>query len=83
MTIGTSVQWTSQSKGYSVTKFGKIVGVIPSMTSPFTVLNGLKWRMAYPITGAPRLEESYIVLVGGKYLYWPRTDQLKPTGEPT
>jgi hypothetical protein len=66
--VGDQVEWVSQADGWSRTKQGVIVEVIPAGKRPN--LRG---------AGSARKHESYLVRVGGR-VYWPRVIHLKKGG---
>ena len=82
--VGTPVSWTSQSRGTTLTKTGKIVDVIPSGEVP----DELKWPALYRdgrLLGARRKKISYVVKVdppagssAAPKFYWPRTEGITP-----
>lgn len=86
--VGDTVEWTSQAGGYSKTKKGKVIAVIPPNVDPFRMeLDGKHYvlpdgqRIPYNSTtfggGMARNHESYVVSVNdGKAYYWPRVSSL-------
>lgn len=74
--VGDRVIWTSQSQGFTTTKTGIIVAVVPGGVDPIKVVPaGMK---IMPLHGVARNYESYLVQVGGsKTLYWPLVKNLK------
>lgn len=73
--FGHEVEWTSEAAGYSRTKRGTVVGVVPSGLLP----DSEQFPSLYKRSGVgmPRSHESYVVKVKGRGLYWPRVKQLK------
>jgi hypothetical protein len=73
--IGDKVQWTSQSAGYSKTKSGVIVAIVPIGYPPqASLLDNYELKS---VPGMCRDHESYLVAVGkSKRLYWPRVSNL-------
>ena len=74
--VGDRVIWTSQSQGFTKTKTGIIVAVVPGGVDPIKVVPaGMK---IMPLHGFARNYESYLVQVAGsKTLYWPLVNNLK------
>lgn len=72
--VGDRVIWTSQSKGYTTTKHGVVIAIIPAGTDPAQcVTDG--YSMGF---GSPRSHESYLVKVGRRWKpYWPLVAHLK------
>jgi len=78
MKVGDQVEWTSQSGGYTRTKQGTIVEVVPPLATPKTKTRDM---------GMYRPKESYIVVASvidgsenqrkTKKKYWPRARQLR------
>lgn len=82
-TVGSAVEWTSQSGGYKSTKRGVIVAVVPA-----GVLPGDIHRVNRSIyQSGVRDHDSYLVRarqVGkarGRAIYWPRVTHLRPATE--
>ena len=83
--IGSIVEWESNS----MKKRGKVVAVIPAHDNLIMrphITNHLlhksykefeKYNRSRLSDGLSRNHESYLILVGEKYLYWPRVSQLK------
>ncbi len=74
MKIGDQVEWTSQAGGYTRTKRGEIVAVVPANTMP-----EMRKVSRYG-GGMARGHESYLVKVPGKGTYWPRVPALRLVG---
>ena len=70
--LGDTVEWTSQSQGYTKTKRGVIIEVVPPNTTPHNKI---------PLMGMSRNHESYIVKVKSK-LYCARVKLLKLADQP-
>lgn len=75
--INQKVSWTSHSGGYTKSKTGTVVAVIPPHAHiPY------EWKKRLDAPGLPRDHESYLVLVPGKTersagkLYWPIVKKL-------
>ena len=72
---GDLVEWTSQAGGFTKTKIGKVIEVVPKGAEPKTKLRD---------RGYGRSEESYVVLGHRKGIeekdeaYWPRVGLLRP-----
>jgi len=66
--LGDKVWWTSQSQGYSKTKEGTIIEIVPAEHFPQT---------KHFDTVVPRDHESYVVCILRNKLYWPRVNNLK------
>ena len=78
MTVGDTVEWTSQAAGVTRTKRGVIIEVVPGGRDPLTKLVDI---------GSSRRRESYVVRasVVGKTktkLYWPNPTALKKVVQP-
>lgn len=78
MKLGDVVTWTSQAGGYSKTKEGVIVAVVPPNGDPRDYIPaGLK--LDGP--GYPRSTESYLIRVRSlTKLYWPFVGNLRAAG---
>lgn len=86
--LGDTVSWNSQAGGCRTIKRGKVWLVVPICGRLQQVLkrwmDGPDWKQYQPMfdfSGAPRLEESYVICVPspGKAkpkLYWPRVSAL-------
>lgn len=75
--IGDIVEWTSQSGGYTRTKSGEIVAIVPAedwAQKHFEKL-GLKQNSSCGY-GMPRNHESYLVKIKNR-CYFPRVKKLK------
>lgn len=79
MKVGDEVTWTSQAGGYTRTKRGTIVAVVPARRDPRGYIPRGR-RLDGP--GLPRDHESYLVDAGRHGLYWPRVSALKAVGPP-
>lgn len=84
MKVGDIVTWTSQSQGFSRTKTGKVILVVPAGKHPFELMSKELKDLQRMYDGWARDHESYVVEVQtGKTpkskpaLYWPRTSWLK------
>lgn len=77
MKVGDRVTWKSQSGGFTTTKTGEIVTVVPAGISPKTPV-GFRCNSKFGY-GMAREHESYLVRVDGKgnRLYWPLVRHLK------
>lgn len=88
--IGDRVVWTSQSAGYTKTKRGDVVAVVPREVRPFvkekdvtylgfgirTKHNIFHYGMSRLGGGYSRNHQSYLVVVKNQ-LYWPIVSKLK------
>lgn len=76
--IGDHVTWTSQSKGYTTTKHGVVVAVVPAEKDAHNCIPfGYCCRSSCGF-GSPRRHESYLIRVGkSRRLYWPVVSILK------
>lgn len=80
---GDAVSWSSQAAGYTRTKTGVVVQVVPAGAMP----DRQRFERLYKGAGVggPRDHESFVILVPGKTskaagtLYWPRAAGLKLT----
>jgi hypothetical protein len=72
--LGDEVSWSSTSAGFTKTKKGKIILVVPEGTIPF-----IRFRQK-PAQG--RNHTSYVVKTEKGKLYWPRVKSLEPTQKP-
>ena len=80
MKLGDLVEWTSQSSGFTKTKCGKIVGIVPAGIDPKDHVpqdaGGVFFQLKNP--GSPRNHDSYLIRVGKqRNLYWPLVNKLK------
>jgi len=78
MKPGDRVKWTSQSAGFTTTKRGVIVAIVPAGVMPEDCVPA-GYRCHGPEGfGMARDHESYLVKVDGKGkgLYWPRVCHL-------
>jgi len=78
MRKGDLVKWTSQSGGFTKSKRGRIIAVVPAGMEPERFIpEGHKYRSSYGF-GISRNHESYLVAVDGegRGLYWPRVRHL-------
>lgn len=77
--VGDKVQWTSQAGGYTKTKTGTVMVVVPAQTSPHEVhLPEVPCTLTKGIGMSTRLHESYLVHVQGRReLYWPVVSLLR------
>ncbi len=66
--LGDRVTWTSQAGGYTTTKEGVVVEIVPPGQKP-------KAKLKEP--GLARHHPSYVVKVGNRF-YWPRVAGLAP-----
>ena len=73
MKVGDRVKWVSQSHGHRTTKYGDIVEIIPGGEHVHDLLHGRKLK---DYRWSSRDHESYLILVGGKYYYWPLVKNL-------
>lgn len=79
-TVGDAVQWTSQAGGYTKTKSGIIVAVVPAKESALNRIPEGFIKPAPQTVGGYRDHESYLVQVGRqRRLYWPRVANLERT----
>ena len=90
--LGQTVEWVSQSGGYSKRKEGIIVRIIRPGETPYRLrdFDYSVYRKVDASTVLPRYhEESYLIAVKGKTnkskskLYWPRVSHLNPIPEKT
>jgi len=74
--VGDWVEWSSQAAGYSRTKLGRVIEVVPQGQTP-SLANRPKGcgLMSRTVT-------SYVVLVGRTRKMWPRTQHLRPGQDP-
>lgn len=81
---GDYVEWTSQSQGYSKTKVGKVVAVLPAGYHPnrLEAFWAAGWKKPV-LPGLQRDHESYMVNVKGRSVYWPRVSKLKRAMRPS
>jgi hypothetical protein len=83
MTIGTTVEWSSQAQGGWKTKRGVICAVIPAGADVKAHLSGLQKTQAKGWGLMGRRGESYVVHVPSKTgkgmgkLYWPHAGLLR------
>jgi len=70
--IGDTVEWTSQSGGYTKTKKGEVVQVVQAGHAPWPG----QLKVGGVGFGGSRKHESYLVRVGNK-AYWPIASKLK------
>jgi len=79
--LGQTVEWTSQAGGWTKTKRGTIVAIVPAGRKPSECLYGDHYRVdAYGSLG--RNHESYLVQVGSsRRLYWPLVAKLQVAQE--
>lgn len=73
--VGDVVTWTSQSGGYSKTKTGTVLAIVPAGSSP-VVPEGYRANSKAGY-GFGRSHDSYLIAVG-KVIYWPRVICLNP-----
>jgi hypothetical protein len=69
---GTVVKWSSQAQGYTTTKVGTIVQVVPAGM----FMDCTRFPALYKKSGLDRSHESYVVQVGSKF-YWPIASKLE------
>jgi Ni/Co efflux regulator RcnB len=69
------VEWTSQAAGYTRTKVGVVVGLVPVGHLP----GGDRFPSLYRGAGVgmPRDHISYVVRVPGRGVYWPVAKKLR------
>jgi hypothetical protein len=79
MKVGDKVVWTSQAAGYTRTKRGVIIAVVPAKNDPRRFMPA-GCKLDGP--GLSRDHESYLVRSDRRGLYWPRVSALKPVGPP-
>jgi hypothetical protein len=83
MKVGDRVQWTSQSLGFTTTKRGTVIAVVPAgRQASFFLPEGFKCNSSagygFSGYGFSRKHESYLVQVDGKgkRAYWPLVKHL-------
>ena len=82
---GEKVEWTSQAGGYTKTKTGVILVVVPAGVCPKKHANSLELVNVLPpqYPGCPRDHETYLVQLGRRTrLYWPLVRNLKSLEAP-
>lgn len=72
--VGSKVKWTSQAKGFTKTKEGEIVQVVPPNERPDRERFGDLYK--HSGCGFGRTETSYVVRVKRKH-YWPVASKLE------
>lgn len=75
--VGETVQWTSQAQGYSKSKEGVVVAIVPAGERPDREAFLDLYKGAG--CGFGRDHESYVVRVKNKH-YWPRVSALQSKG---
>ena len=70
-----TVEWTSQAAGYTRTKVGVVVGLVPAGHLP----DRDRFHSLYRSSGVgmPRDHVSYVVKVTGRGVYWPIAKKLR------
>lgn len=75
--VGDTVKWTSQAGGFTKTKQGTVVAVVPAKCAPRTCVPEGPFKVD-KCCGAPRDHESYLVRIGKRInLNWPVVTNLK------
>lgn len=76
--LGATVEWTSQSGGFTKTKQGMVAQIVPAGSYPDRDRFSHLYKSAG--VGMRRNHESYVVMVGNRP-YWPRANQLEISEE--